>query len=82
MEREGRLAFPLTKQISASLLGRYSFGGGFLESRYALEYKHQCWSVTAVYADRVGTATVSGNKEFTLNFNLYGVGSLGSVHPY
>ncbi|GFO54327.1 LPS-assembly protein LptD [Geomonas sp. Red276] len=80
---EGRLSFPLTRQIIASVLGRYSFDrGAFLESRYSLEYKRQCWSVIAAYADRVGSTLVSSNQEFTVNFTLYGVGSPGPIRAF
>jgi LPS-assembly protein len=80
---EGRLAFPVTTQLSATVLGRYSFDkGAFLESRYALEYKRQCWGVIASYSQRPSTALVSGNTEFTLNFTLYGVGALGPVRAF
>jgi LPS-assembly protein len=80
---EGRFTFPIAKQLSASVLGRYSFDkGGFLESRYSLEYKLQCWSVIATYADRVGSTLNPGNQEFTLNFTLAGIGALGPVRAY
>jgi len=74
---EGRFAFPVTRQISATVFGRYSFDkGGFLESRYSLEYKHQCWSVSAAYSDR------PSDKAFTVNFTLAGIGSVGSFRAF
>jgi LPS-assembly protein len=81
---ETRLAVPVVRNIlSANLLARYSFdGGGILESRYALEYKQQCWSVIAAYAERPGTTLVPGNREFTLNFTLAGIGALGPVRTF
>ncbi|HJV65837.1 MAG TPA: LPS assembly protein LptD [Geomonas sp.] len=80
---EGHVSYPVMKQLSASVIGRYSFdNGGFLESRYSLEYKRQCWSVIALYADRPGTPTIPGNREFTINFALYGIGALGPVRAF
>lgn len=74
---EGRFAFPITSQLSATLLGRYSFDkGGFLESRYALEYKRQCWGIIAAYSDR------TDNKEFTINFTLAGIGPLVPIRAF
>jgi LPS-assembly protein len=74
---EGRLAFPIASWLSATVFARYSFDkGAFLESRYALEYKRQCWSVIATFADRPGTQTIPGNKAFTVNFSLAGIGAL------
>jgi len=80
---EGRFAFPIVSWLSATALGRYSFDkGGFLESRYALEYKHQCWSVVATYSDRPGSSEIPRNKEFTLNFTLAGIGALGPIRAF
>lgn len=74
---EGRVAFPIGSQLSATVLGRYSFDkAGFLESRYALEYKRQCWSVLAAYSDR------PDNKSFTVNFSLAGIGALGPIGAF
>jgi LPS-assembly protein len=74
---EGRFALPLTSQLSASVLGRYSFDkGDFLESRYSLEYKRQCWGIIATYTDR------PDNKSFTVNFTLAGVGSLVPIRAF
>ncbi|MBJ6800501.1 LPS-assembly protein LptD [Geomonas sp. Red259] len=77
------VTFPLTSQLTADLLGRYSFDkGGFLESRYALEYRQQCWSVILAYSDRVSSHQVSGEKQFTINFSLAGLGSLGPIQTF
>ena len=74
------VTFPLTSQFTADLRGRYSIDkGGFLESRYAVEYRQQCWSVILAYSDRVSSHTVSGEKQFTINFSLAGLGSLGPL---
>ena len=74
---EGHFAFPITSQIAATVLGRYSFDkGGFLESRYSLEYKRQCWSIIASYSDR------PDNKAFTVNFTLAGIGALVPVRAF
>ena len=86
---EGRLVFPVARKLSATLLGRYSVDrGGFLESSYAIEYKFQCWSVIATYSDRPstpnapGNLSVPGNREFTLNFALSGLGALGPMRAF
>jgi LPS-assembly protein len=77
---EGNVAFPITAAVSATALGRYSFDkGGFLESRYSVEYRHQCWSVVLSYIDRPGSAEIPHNREFTVNFTLAGLGALGPV---
>jgi LPS-assembly protein len=74
---EGRFAFPINSQFSATLLGRYSIDkGGFLESRYALEYKRQCWGIIAAYSDR------PDNKSFTVNFTLAGIGGLVPIRAF
>jgi LPS-assembly protein len=74
---EGQFAFPITSQISASMLGRYSFDkAGFLESRYSLEYKRQCWGVIASYTDR------PDNRAFTVNFTLAGIGALIPIRAF
>lgn len=80
---EGHFAFPVARRFSASVLGRYSFDrGGFLESRYALEYKHQCWSVIASYADRPDVLDRPGNREFSLSFTLAGIGAIGPMRAF
>lgn len=74
---EGRFSLPVTSQVSASVLGRYSFDkGDFLESRYSLEYKRQCWGIIATYTNR------PDNKSFTVNFTLSGVGGLVPVRAF
>jgi LPS-assembly protein len=74
---EGHFAFPITSQLSASLLGRYSVDkGGLLESRYSLEYQRQCWGIIASYSDR------PGNQAFTVNFTLAGIGGLMPVRAF
>ena len=74
---EGRFAFPISSQFSATLLGRYSFDkGGFLESRYSLEYKRQCWGIIATYSDRIF------DKSFTVNFTLAGIGGLVPIRAF
>jgi len=80
---EGRFVFPLGSRFSADLLGRYSLDrSGFLESRYALEYKRQCWSIVVAYSDRVGSRDIPRDREFTVNFSLAGLGALGPVRAY
>lgn len=77
------VTFPLSSQLTADLQGRYSIDkGGFLESRYAVEYRQQCWSVILAYSDRVSSHQVSGEKQFTVNFSLAGLGSLGPMQAF
>ena len=86
---EGLLVFPVARRFTATVLGRYSLDrGAFLESSYALEYKLQCWSVIAAYSERPsifnapGNIANPGNREFTLNFTLGGVGALGPMRAF
>ncbi len=68
---EGRLGVALVKPFVFNYTARYSFDrGDFLESNYALEYKHQCWSVIFSYQER------PDNRSFVINFTLSGIGSV------
>ena len=74
---EGRASLALFKPFYFNYASRYSFDReDFLESFYSLEYRHQCWSVNVTYRDRVDT------KEVFVNFNLAGIGSLGTVRLF
>lgn len=74
---EGRASVAVLKPVFLSYAARYSFDGDdFLESFYSAEYRHQCWSVSVTYRDRVDT------KEFFVNLNLAGIGSLGTVRVF
>ena len=76
---EGRLGVALVKPFVFNYAGRYSFDrGGFLESSYALEYRHQCWSVVFSYTDRPATQ----DRAFMINFILAGVGPLGKYKAF
>ena len=67
---EGRLSTKLIKPLNLSYTARYSFDrGDFLESVYAAEYRHKCWSVNLAVHQR------PGNQSYTVNFNLAGLGS-------
>lgn len=67
---EGRLATRLLKPMNLSYSARYSFDrGDFLESVYAAEYRHKCWSINFAVHQR------PGNQSYTVNFNLAGLGS-------
>lgn len=67
---EGRLSTKLIKPLNLSYTARYSFDrGDFLESVYAAEYRHKCWSVNLAAHQR------PGNQSYTVNFNLAGLGS-------
>lgn len=68
---EGRLSTKHFKPFTLSYNTRYSFDrGDFLESVYAAEYKHKCWSVIVAVHERLG------NHSFSINFNLAGLGTL------
>ena len=76
---EGRLGVAFVKPFVFKYMGRYSFDrGGFLETSYALEYRHQCWSVVLSYSDRPAT----GDRAFMINFTLAGVGPLGKYKAF
>jgi LPS-assembly protein len=67
---EGRVLTRMIKPLNLSYTGRYSFDrGDFLESVYAAEYRHKCWSVNFAVHQR------PGNQSYTVNFNLAGLGS-------
>ncbi|NTV50508.1 MAG: LPS-assembly protein LptD [Geobacteraceae bacterium] len=67
---EGRISTRMIKPLNLSYTGRYSFDrGDFLESVYAAEYRHKCWSVNLAVQQR------PGNQSYTVNFNLAGLGS-------
>jgi LPS-assembly protein len=73
----GNLALSLVKPFIFNYAGRYSFDkSGFLESYYAVEYRHQCWSIALSYRDR------PDNREFLVSFNLAGIGNIGTVKPF
>lgn len=70
---EGGASIALTKPLYATYTTRYSFDKhDFLESYYALEFRHQCWSVTAGYRER------PNDKAWTVNFNLTGLFGIGN----
>jgi LPS-assembly protein len=74
---EGRLGVALVKPFVFNYTTRYSFDRkGILESRYALEYKRQCWSVIFSYRDR------PDNREFMVSFALAGIGAVGPVKAF
>ncbi|HEX9023643.1 MAG TPA: LPS assembly protein LptD [Geobacteraceae bacterium] len=76
---EGNLTLDLVKPFIFTALGRYSLNkGGFLESSYSLEYRHQCWGVNFTYHDR----PVLGDHAFTINFTLAGIGPVGKVKAF
>lgn len=65
---EGRFSTKLIKPFNLSYAARYSFDrSDFLESVYAAEYRHKCWSVNLAVHQR------TGNQSYTVNFNLAGL---------
>lgn len=65
---EGRLSTKLIRPLHLSYTARYSFDrSDFLESVYAAEYRHKCWSVNLAVHQR------PGNNSYTFNFNLAGL---------
>jgi len=70
---EGATSIALTRPLYATYTTRYSFDKhDFLESYYALEFRHQCWSVTAGYRER------PNDRAWTVNFNLTGLFGIGN----
>jgi LPS-assembly protein len=67
---EGRFSTKTFKPFNLSYTARYSFDRStFLESVYAVEYTHKCWSVNLAFHQR------PDNNSYTVNFNLAGLGS-------
>jgi LPS-assembly protein len=67
---DGKIDLAYLKPFAFHYATRYSFDkGGFLESFYAVDYKHQCWGVTLSYRDR------PGNRSFYVSFTLSGLGA-------
>lgn len=65
---EGRFSTRLIKPLNLSYTARYSFDrSDFLETVYAAEYRHKCWSVNLAVHQR------PGNQSYTVNFNLAGL---------
>ena len=65
---EGRFSTKLIRPLNLSYSARYSFDrSDFLESVYAAEYRHKCWSVSLAVHQRLG------NQSYTVNFNLGGL---------
>lgn len=65
---EARLSTAWLKPITLNYTTRYSFDkGDFLESVYAAEYRHKCWSINLAVHQR------PGNQSYTINFNLAGL---------
>ena len=66
---EGRIATTVIKPLNLSYLARYSFDrSDFLESVYAAEYRHKCWSVNMAVHQR------PGNQSYSINLTLAGLG--------
>ncbi len=73
---EGRLSTKLLPPWTFSYATRYSFDNkNFLESVYAAEYRHQCWSIQASYSDRRVT---NPSRSIMVSFNLMGAFGFGS----
>ncbi len=72
LEARGRLH--VMRPVDLTYLKRYSFDDGHsLETSYALEYKHQCWSATLTYSERLA------EKIVYLNFDLRGLGRVAGI---
>lgn len=66
---EGRFSTRAFRPFNLSYTARYSFDrSDFLESVYAIEYRHKCWSVNLAFHQR------PDNNSYTVNFNLAGLG--------
>ncbi len=80
---EGKAGVALVKPFVLNYTGRYSIDkGGFLENVVDLEYRQQCWSVVLEYRHRPTTQQIPGAEEFTVNFTLSGIGSIGKVRAF
>ena len=67
----GRVKYADFRPFVLGVEGRYSMDrAAFLETLYSVEYKHQCWSLTLSYRDRLD------NREFSFSFNLSGLGNI------
>jgi LPS-assembly protein len=76
---EGKVGLALAKPFYFNYSGRYSFDrSGFLEDSYALEYRHQCWSVQFRYTERPATR----DHGFMITFTLAGIGPLGKYKAF
>jgi LPS-assembly protein len=76
---ESKVKLSLINPFVFNYKGRYSFDrGGFLETSYSLEYKHQCWSVEFIYHDRQAT----GDRGFMVTFTLAGIGPIGKYKMF
>lgn len=65
---EAGTTLSLTAPFYFTYKGRYSMDGDeLLESTYALEYRHQCWSVLFTYQNR------PDSHSWGINFNLAGL---------
>lgn len=70
---EAGATLALTSPLFLTYTTRYSFDKqDFLESYYAAEYRHQCWSIIAGYRER------PGDRSWTINVNLAGLFGFGN----
>jgi LPS-assembly protein len=73
---EAHLTTKMFKPWIFSYSNRYSFNShNFLEAIYAVEYRHQCWSITVSYSDRRVT---NPDQTVSVSFNLFGAFGYGS----
>lgn len=69
---EGRISLALFKPVYLAYTNRFSFDKQkSLESHTSIEYRHQCWSVLAIWRER------PNDRSWTINFNLAGLFSIG-----
>ncbi|MFQ5737042.1 MAG: LPS-assembly protein LptD, partial [Thermodesulfobacteriota bacterium] len=62
------------RPVDFTYLMRYSFDEGrALETSYTIEYRHQCWSSTLTYTDRLE------EKVIYLSFDLLGLGRVAGI---
>lgn len=71
---ESLLRIKLKDNLDATFLKRYSFDEGrSLETTYALEYNHQCWSTVVSYTERLE------EKVVYVTFDLLGLGRIAGI---
>jgi LPS-assembly protein len=81
---QGQFSLALLKPFYLNYTARYSLDDNqpqsdtnhFLEQQYAVEYRHQCWSVNVTYHERPGFLDRAGDRSFLVNFTLSGIGSM------
>jgi hypothetical protein len=71
---QGTAFADITRYVTARFQTNWDMQSGkFVENRYGLEVKFQCWALVAEYVTRFRS-----EDEFRVTLNLLGVGGIGS----